>query len=199
MSVQNSTVTIALSTKGLRNIPFSQYENDFRFLVGDSEYRCPSFVADFLSPRIASAHSADITIDSFELHISSSERVFETFLSVGRGCSVTLTESNLGLFRSICIELGNQELLDVLFEQLEGDLNVKNAIDRLLLFEGNCEIGSSSDNNRSRSLFSAIDLIASQLSEFCDSELSRLGFDLLREVLSQDSLRLKSEDWLICY
>jgi hypothetical protein len=129
-----------------------------RFLVGDSEYRCPPSVADLLPPGIASAHAADITIDSFALHISFRERVLAAFLSAGRGCSVTLTESNLGLFLSICIELGNQDRLDIFFEELEGDPNVRNAIDRLLLFEGNCKIGSSSDNNRRRSFVPAIAL-----------------------------------------
>jgi hypothetical protein len=45
-------VELALSAKGLRNLPMNVYENDFTFIVGESRYDCPSFIDSFLSPRI---------------------------------------------------------------------------------------------------------------------------------------------------
>jgi hypothetical protein len=44
---------ISLSAKGLEYLPMNCYENDFTVIVGQKKYDCPSFIADFLSPRLS--------------------------------------------------------------------------------------------------------------------------------------------------
>jgi hypothetical protein len=59
------TVPVKLSARGLANIQEKEEYNDFEFIVGESRYRCPWFIADFLSLRIAQLHLIDNTISSF--------------------------------------------------------------------------------------------------------------------------------------
>jgi hypothetical protein len=61
-------IDIALSTKGFGNLPKSIYEDACTFIVGDNVYRCPSFVACFLSPRISRRQMNDPTIREFCIH-----------------------------------------------------------------------------------------------------------------------------------
>jgi hypothetical protein len=49
-------VKFVISASGLANIPQSESRNDFEFVVGNARYRCPSFVADFLSPLLCPLH-----------------------------------------------------------------------------------------------------------------------------------------------
>jgi hypothetical protein len=58
-----SAATFAISAKGLANVPISDARNDFGFVVGDMTYKCPSLIADFLSPRVAKLHLVHETID----------------------------------------------------------------------------------------------------------------------------------------
>jgi hypothetical protein len=44
---------LKLSVHGLANIPMIESGNDFEFVFAESDYRCPSIVAGFLSPKIA--------------------------------------------------------------------------------------------------------------------------------------------------
>jgi hypothetical protein len=62
-----SGVEITLSAKGFRNLPRNAYENDFTFIVGESRYHCPSFIASFLSPRICCLQRNDSTIREFSI------------------------------------------------------------------------------------------------------------------------------------
>jgi hypothetical protein len=51
------TASFQLSSTRLANVPIEESRNDFEFIVGDTTYRCPSFIADFLSPRMAALHT----------------------------------------------------------------------------------------------------------------------------------------------
>jgi hypothetical protein len=52
------------------------YENDFRFIVGDGEYSCPSFIADFLSPRVTELRASDATIADLRIGIEDPNHFF---------------------------------------------------------------------------------------------------------------------------
>jgi hypothetical protein len=64
-TVSETGVEISLSAKGFRNLPRNVYENDFTFIVGESRYYCPSFIAAFLSPRICNLQMKDPTLREF--------------------------------------------------------------------------------------------------------------------------------------
>jgi hypothetical protein len=101
------------TANGLKNIPNLQIWNNFDFSVGDCHYRCPCYVADFLSPlrgvlssvvftlrirlfpdfllkrRILNCRFADIVSSAYgkPIHFGESERDF--FLSVFRECGIS--------------------------------------------------------------------------------------------------------------
>jgi hypothetical protein len=87
MKDSTATEKLRLSTSGLSNI---RMQNDFDFIVGGSHHRCPSFVADFLSPKIARLHNADPTIDNFVISASDRHGDFDSFVSLGRGDGICL-------------------------------------------------------------------------------------------------------------
>jgi hypothetical protein len=41
---------VNISATGLANLQSREDQDNFQFIVGESHYQCPSFVADFLSP-----------------------------------------------------------------------------------------------------------------------------------------------------
>jgi hypothetical protein len=85
-------------------------EKHFTFIVGDIHHNCPWFVADFLSPKIASFHSVDSSIDEFVIKTKDSENKFHEIISLGSGLSVCVNDMNGSFFTSIASELCNWEL-----------------------------------------------------------------------------------------
>jgi hypothetical protein len=79
---QPSPIPIAFAAKTLRNIPKNVYENDFTFIVGEAHYRCPSFVASLLSPRICGLQASDPTIRDFEIATKDPNGFFESILNL---------------------------------------------------------------------------------------------------------------------
>jgi hypothetical protein len=85
-----SSLAISLSSYGLKNIPYRDELDDFEFIVGDARYRCPWFIPDFLSPRIAGLHRADNTICAFVIETKDAKSEFREFLSLGRGGTIKI-------------------------------------------------------------------------------------------------------------
>jgi hypothetical protein len=82
IQMADSPIRLSLSVKGLRLLEGSHHERDFTFIVGDERYSCPSFVAEFLSPRVTSLRSQDITIDEFSIETEDPGHHFGTLLSL---------------------------------------------------------------------------------------------------------------------
>jgi hypothetical protein len=74
--------SLSLSTNGLSHIPIKESTIDFKFIVGDATYCCPSWIADFISPKIAVLHSIDNTVMSFRLKHMTAEGVSVRFLDL---------------------------------------------------------------------------------------------------------------------
>jgi hypothetical protein len=104
--------SVLLSTKGLAHVPIKESRNDFEFIVGDATYRCPSLIADFISPKIAALRSIDDTITNCFIERNDSRACFGSFVELGRGESIVLTESNFKIVGSISKELGNMEIYE---------------------------------------------------------------------------------------
>jgi hypothetical protein len=60
-------IKAALSANGISRIPLNNHENDFTFYVGEREYVCPSFIAEFPSPHLCTLRRNDSTIQFFHL------------------------------------------------------------------------------------------------------------------------------------
>jgi hypothetical protein len=185
MSTQEGTKILNLSAKSLKTISWVNYERDFQFKIGNNKYFCPSFVAEFLSPRISNLRKSDSTIKSFQIETVDSAKCFERFLSPGFGSSVCLSCEDYLIFEKLSVELGSTEFYEQLFEEFEGEINAQNVCDRLKHLEQlNCfcerEIAFAVSH------FTNIDSIS----------IDKLSVSLLVQILKHDSLIIKNEDWL---
>jgi hypothetical protein len=93
-----------LSARGLTNA-IGQLAPDFRFLVGDRIFFCPTFLADFPSPTISRAHIVDPTVDSFVVATAIGDSDFKRLLSLGYGDEIELTHESkpiLSFWRPTC-------------------------------------------------------------------------------------------------
>jgi hypothetical protein len=174
---------LRLGSSGLANI--AKAENDFAFIVGNQCYKCPWFVADFLSPRVGQLHSVDSTVNEFVIETKDEKDQFEEFLSFGRGAEVEVNEANRRFLLSVSAELGNCEL----YFSLSDSLETNGLLSRF------CE-----DFNREDLLGclneKAIEFVATHFFELEQSYLNDLPIDVLSHILGHPSVALKSEDWL---
>jgi hypothetical protein len=185
MTNKESTQELRPTGRGMAHIAVSKKENDFTFIVGGHRYDCPWFVADFLSPRVGRLHANDPSACELVIGASDAQGQFNDFLSLGRGCAVSLTSANRPFFLSVAVELENFEL----YWQIQGDFSDS------VTFQSFC----STVENLNWIDFASpqvISFIASHFFEMDRSFLSRLPISTLSLILSQDSLRIESEDSL---
>jgi hypothetical protein len=115
MSKRTETLELSLSAKGLANSPINQHNLDFTFVVGDFKYSCPSFVADFLCPRLGKIHQRANTFSKYVVESQDPNNYFDQFLSLGYRRTISISTSSLAFFKSICSEFQNREIYDGLF------------------------------------------------------------------------------------
>jgi hypothetical protein len=180
-----SGANICLSARGLKNV--RRKENDFTFVVGSRRYPCPSFIAEFLSPRVHDLHLIDDTLSECKVEIEDPNEYFNDFLSLGSGNTIKVDESNQSVLLSICSELSNQELCEKILERTSNDITMSNVIDRVsFLSQMHCNI------------LREIEFISSHFHEIDDlsTTLKSLTFSMIEEIIKNDSLKIKSEDSL---
>jgi hypothetical protein len=174
-----------LSTQGLTNIPFHKYTQDFEFVVGGARHHCSSFVADFLSPKIARLHSVDASVCCCSLATEDENNEFGQFLALGSGGEIEITSSNQIFISQVCLELENSELFDIIVEHLDSDLTLGNVFERL-------------DVRKKVNLryLREIDFLANHFYQLPESVFQKLTIDDIAAVLSSASLQLANEDAL---
>jgi hypothetical protein len=182
---EGAMLSLAVSAKGLANIPRNTHEDDFTFYTGDCGFVCPSFVAEFLSPHLCSLRQNDPTLNSYRLSTPNAGGCFPAFLSLGFGSIASFDSGDFSTVVSICAELQNCELSESLWRSIEGDLTESTVLDRIISLDS---LGCST--------VLAMEFAAAHFYGFSKSDLSRLSESQLRQILSCDSLRLESEDCL---
>jgi hypothetical protein len=171
--------------KGLRNIQLSPATSEFCFSVGNSLYPCPSYVADFVSPRIARFHSIDPTINEFEISTPDPDIQFGQVLSLGHGEDLYVSHATQPFFLSIVSELENIELFQRVMKSFGSDATVSTIISRycgLRTFSLPCDREAK--------------FLASHFSELSSFEVAQLSHTDLERILSHPQLRVPDEDWL---
>jgi hypothetical protein len=116
---------IYLSAKGLKNVHGDFYPNDFRFIVGRTAYLGCSFVASFLSPKIARLRRCDPTIPSYSIETEDKLNEFFSVLALAEGSPVGLRQWNRMFFLDVSMELENAELYDLVLAGFGGKLKAK--------------------------------------------------------------------------
>jgi hypothetical protein len=181
--MSDSLIRLSLSAKGLQRVETVDHAQDFAFIVGNERYPCPSFLAEFLSPRISSLRSQDITIDEFSIKTEDPGHHFGTFLSIGFGREVLPSRVELSFLRSVCGELGNSELFEKTFTRKDGEITddeLKARIEFLSGVNDRCERDSA--------------VVASHFRRFSVSAFDGLSYSVLESVLGDQSLVVRDED-----
>jgi hypothetical protein len=181
--MSDSPIRLSLSAKGFQRLESVNHNRDFSFIVGNERYPCPSFVAEFLSPRITSLRSQDITIDEFTIKTEDPDHHFEILLSISSGREVSMSGNELAFIRRVCGELWNFELFEATFVHHEGEITAEELKARLEFLsgvDGSCEFD--------------IPVVASHFHEFSVSDFDHLSRSVLESILSDGSLIVRYED-----
>jgi hypothetical protein len=182
-----SSVTRALSGRGLGNIWMKDSYEEFTFFIDGRRYRCPSLVAEFLSPRVCHLHCSDPTIDEIMLEVEDRGELFGLVLEAARGGGITINSGNRLMCGMICAALWNSELCASVLRENGEAITMVNVLDRLeFLSASRCDISAE------------LEFISSHFSDFSrqSNPLTALPFSLLYEIIDHRSLRLESEDYL---
>jgi hypothetical protein len=175
-------VEIRLSATGLATLPQNVYENDFAFIVGDRQYRCPSFVACFLSPRVCDLQRNDPTIREFHVETPDPNHSFESILKLGSGSTIRIARND-SFIRNISSELWNRELYESINGNLDDELSLENVITRI---QFQFRVGDRCERE--------LEYCAKHLYEFQREDLCSLPFEIFSAIVSHESIQLKDED-----
>jgi hypothetical protein len=178
-------MTISLSSSGLQRTTADRYAKDFVFAVGNSQYRCPMFIAEFVSPRVSILHDADPTLSSITLESDDPNEFFASFLNLAYGWDVALDEANHGFFRAFARELRNSELISTIKSRFPERVTSETVIETLQEKSRYCESCSEE-----------LDFIARHFEELSEAVLATLDQDQLYEVFRNPNFRISNEDWL---
>jgi hypothetical protein len=126
-----SRVTGRLSTGGLANVAVRDWSDDFTFIIGDHCYRCRSYVAQFLSPRVAKLHLIDATINQIRINVDDPDELFGSALNAAGSGRIAVDSAHRRTFAAVCAALWNPELWESICGQFGNDVMMKNVFDRL--------------------------------------------------------------------
>jgi hypothetical protein len=180
-----SRVTGGLSARGLANVAVGDRSDDFTFIVGDHRCRCPSSVAQFLSPLVSKLHLIDATISELRLEIEDRDELFGSVLEAAKGNSIAVDSDHRGPFEATCASLWNSELCELVCGQQRDEFTMDNVLNRLEFRSANgCDISAE------------LEFVASHFDNFLlrPPALTTLPFSLLYEIIGHGSLRLETED-----
>jgi hypothetical protein len=176
-------VRIVLSSTGLEHIPPNSNGVNFTFHVTGSDYCCPSFVADFLSPCVSRIHFSDQTVQDFWIKTEDASSIFADILSLGLGDAIEFPSSSLSIASFISAELGNHELSNLLLNEIE--LSCDTAFDRLQILK---TLDAPYDLE--------IEFISTHFSKFSRVDFDRCTFSDIYRLISHPHISLDSEDAL---
>jgi hypothetical protein len=111
------------------------WSDDFTFIIGDHRSRCPSSIAQFLSPRVAKFHSIDATIKELRLETEGRDGLFHIVLKIAKGGRMAIDSVRRRTFAPICTTRWNSELYDFIY----GPLAAKSRRRMLLIIFDSCE------------------------------------------------------------
>jgi hypothetical protein len=177
---------IALSTKGLKLFD-GLNRRDFTIVSGSDSFVCDRFQAAFISPRILKMLLNDATIDMISFSHTDSGS-FEFLDEMIRGNSIFVNEDNICLMTSLIEDLENPELSELVFKFIDewNPLNHENCISRLKQKHRHC-LDRSKETR----------FISSHFSELNEEKIFNVEIELMKDILSQDTLQILNEDWLL--
>ena len=181
---------VQLKTSSILSVPIQNYGEDFTFVVNDKEFKTTKLVSDLLSPIICRIHSNDPTIDRFTFN-TQQQGDFSQFIKLANFESTNFSNDDIPFLSEVIENLGNKSV------ELKYEEEVEISIDNVLsLLQQHEKFPIFYCNHISRE----IDFTSSHFFELCENqeeEMRKLTIDTLIKIVSNDQLRLKSEDQLL--
>jgi hypothetical protein len=178
------TISLKLPYTALRNVNFNSFPNDFRFVLGESSFDCPTFVAELLSPRISTLRKSDPTIFSFSFSEPISLECLSSLISLAEGNSIVFKSDSLQDFLRITQSLDSTSLL---FEEslFRGALSPETVLERIL-----AKLGMVIDCD------TELEYAAVHFHEIPNELLIETPYHVLSDILGRTKLVIESEDSL---
>lgn len=156
------------------------YNKDFKLDMGDTEevILCSKSQISFLSPTISKLLITDPTINEFALMTPNSSQCSDILRSLLSGSSVYINQNMKETFYSIMLELGNEEVL----QNIEEELTLENVLEIVQI-----------KYLKSMNIEREISFIASHFIELKKEEMSLLDATIIDSILGCESLVVESE------
>jgi hypothetical protein len=174
-----------LSAGGLSRLAWPTLPHDFEFEIAGAIYSCPSFIAEFLSPRISNARASDPTVSKYLIQVGDHMHVFKKVLELGMGGKVEFSREEKISLALIALDLENSEIAQIVSDEVSDIISAETVNDRIAIRQAlKMDIGAE------------IEYLASNFHSLSTETLMGLSVDVLFEVLSHPGLRILSEDSL---
>ena len=187
-----------LNLNNIKDIDYTKYEKNFRFIVNERIYSVPRIVADILSPKIRRLHLTDETIDEFHIHTShNDDKYFSEFIELCNFNDIDLDEERRERYSTYFLQIGNiSEYIELQKPNIES-LSTKEAIEYIayqeqILTEHSEDVDRLTDNTQE-----IISFISKHFSELSIEDLFKLSQETVYEIITNSSLLISDEDSLL--
>lgn len=175
----------------ISNINTNVANKDFKFIIGGHEHVTNSIFADLISPRVSRLHSTDPTVDSLTIDVNDPSDFFKFFIALAETGHCELIPEMFSFVWEICEQLENYLLLSVIVTRdlSSCELNLSNVLKFL-----NCVPFLVSGSHE---LIRITKFASSHFVELNVEELNLLPIETLSLIISDESLRIHNEDFLL--
>ena len=184
---------IHLNSSCILNVPLQTYDNNFTFIVNNEKFKTSRLISDLLSPKISKIHSTDPTFDVFTINTQQKGN-FSNILQLVNFNKNIISESELPFILEVIEILGNESIEYSESKEPE-EITTSNVFTQIKKHE---KFGLF----YKKRLLNEIEFIASHFFELFEKEeneeeLSKLQFDTLIKIISNEKLKLRDEDQLL--
>lgn len=185
------TTKIQLGTETIMNLPLQNYKEEFTFVVNGKYFKTNRLIADLLSPNICKFHSTDAANDTFTIKTKAKGN-FSHVIDLIKFEQIDIPMDEIPFICEVIANLGNTSIrfLDKIQKTIITTDNVFELIQKHQRFE----------NFYSKELVDDIDFISTHFYELCitrKDDLVKLPFDVLLNIVNNNSLQLTDEDQLL--
>ena len=173
-----------ISSAGLSNPVIQILPQDFKFVVGQKEYFCNRFQADFISTKVAELHVQDRRIDTFHVDIDDKYNAFELIMKMMDGQEVEIPDYQIQFIRQIAKLIGNEELINK-FSYIDKKIDETDVVQYIQRVEEMHEFGMDCTEE--------IDFIASNFHCIDNTAMDCMDINLLHQILGSPNLVLFDE------
>ena len=176
---------LTLSSKGLSNFANINFSNDFKIIFKNNIYEINKFHAIFISPQISNILSLDFTVSEFYMSINDEKNQFEFIIQLINGNNIEITDDNISFLIQCSKILGNNELINNIFDIKFPTINENNCIEIL-----NLKLINGGDISKE------IIYLSNNIIKFEINEFLKLDILILEQIFFNKFLNLPDEDFL---